>query len=286
MEPIGDSQGMDGITPELGWLGELTLTVKRGDRRTELARCYAKAPLKVQRAFYPEDDIAHLVLLHTAGGMVAGDRLTYDLCFEPDSHALITTAAAAKIYRSEGLTSTQSVQIRVGDGARAEWLPQDTILFDGCRYRQTLIVELGADATWLGWEITRFGRSARDEQFDQGDWTSDLQVSQAGRLLWVDRQAMAGEGDRWASPHGLGGWPVIGSLAYVGREVPTAVVAALRSAWVGEGETGVSRLQLGIVCRYRGRSRQDAQAWFQRVWVLLRQWDLDRPAVAPRVWQR
>jgi urease accessory protein len=79
---------------------------------------------------------------------------------------------------------------------------------------------------------------------------------------------------------------VIGSLAYVGQEVPSVVIAALRSAWAGEGEAGVSRLQVGIVCRYRGRSRQDAQAWFQRVWALLRHWDLDRTAIAPRVWQR
>lgn len=277
---------MDGVMPTLGWLGELTLTVKRGDRRSELARCYAKAPLKLQRAFYPEADIAHLVLLHTAGGMVAGDRLTYDLGFEAHSHALITTAAAAKIYRSEGATATQSVRIRVDEGARAEWLPQETILFEGCRYRQSLVVDLALGASWLGWEITRFGRSARDEQFERGDWTSDLEVSQAGRLLWVDRQGLSGEGDAWASPHGLGAMPVIGSLAYLGRGVPQETIADLRRAWRGEGEVGVSRLPLGLVCRYRGRSRQDAHAWFQRVWALLRRWDLDRSAVAPRVWQR
>jgi urease accessory protein len=280
-----DGVPMDEVTPEQGWLGELKLTVQRGDRRTELAHCYAKAPLKLQRAFYPEDDIAHLVLLHTAGGMVAGDRLSYDLCHGPNSHALITTAAAAKIYRSTGAIASQSVQIQVADGARAEWLPQETILFEGCRYQQTLTVDLEADATWLGWEISRFGRSARDEQFSEGYWTSDLEVRQAGRLLWVDRQEMAGA-DRWSSPHGLGGMPVIGSLAYVGREVPRELMTLLRQAWQGDGEAGVSRLQLGIVCRYRGRSRQDAQAWFQRVWALLRQWDLDRPAIAPRVWQR
>ena len=42
-----------------------------------------------------------------------------------------------------------------------EWLPQETILFNGAIYRQDLRVELATGASWLGWEITRFGRSAR-----------------------------------------------------------------------------------------------------------------------------
>jgi urease accessory protein len=54
-----------------------------------------KAPLKVQRPFYPEGpDVCHSVALHTPGGVVGGERLCFDFHLEPNAQAFITTAAA------------------------------------------------------------------------------------------------------------------------------------------------------------------------------------------------
>ncbi len=53
---------------------------------------------------------------------------------------------------------------RVDDGA-LEWLPQETIVFDGARARSTTQVELAGDARFLGWEIACLGRPANGEGF-------------------------------------------------------------------------------------------------------------------------
>ncbi|MBN3941428.1 urease accessory protein UreD [Nostoc sp. NMS9] len=269
-----------------GWHGKLNLVYADRQGRTQLIYNYQQAPLKVQRPFYPEGEkVCHNVILHTAGGMVGGDRLSSNIHLQPQTQALITTAAASKIYRSNGLQARQSIQMQVDAGACLEWLPQETILFNAAIYRQDLRVELATGGSWLGWEITRFGRSARGEKFLQGEWRSHTEIWQQGVPLWIDRQYLPGSEDVFHSPHGLAGKPIVGSLVWVGSAVSAEIVEKTRNLWNGEGEAGVSRLQHGLLCRYRGSSTSEVRNWFINVWQLLRVSFLNRGNCIPRVWQ-
>ncbi len=252
-----------------------------------MEHCRVQAPLKVQRPFYPEGpEVCHSIMLHTAGGVVGGDQLSLDLQLRPHSHVVLTTAAANKIYRSNGLEARQDVQIRVEPGAILEWLPQETIVFNQAVYRQDLRVELSPGAHWLGWEITRFGRSARGETYIKGNWRSQTQVWQAGRPLWIDRQWLPGCPETWNSPHGLAGCPVVGSFAWVGQAVTPDLIAQIRELEPkNQGTLGVTRLQQGLLCRYRGHSSLEARQWFTQVWNLIRLAAWKRPACPSRVWQ-
>ena len=269
-----------------GWHGKLNLVYADRQGKTQLIYNHQQAPLKVQRPFYPEGEkVCHSVILHTAGGMVGGDRLSSNIHLQPQAQALITTAAASKIYRSNGLQARQTIQMQVDAGACLEWLPQETILFNSAIYRQDLRVELATGASWLGWEITRFGRSARGEKFLQGEWRSHTEIWQQGVPLWIDRQWLLGSEDIFHSPHGLAGKPIVGSLVWVGGAVSAEIVQKTRNLWDGEGEAGVSRLQHGLLCRYRGSSTSEVRNWFIDVWQLLRVSFLNRGNCIPRVWQ-
>jgi urease accessory protein len=159
------------------------------------------------------------------------------------------------------------------------------IVFDRALYRQAMRIELAPGAQWLGWELTRFGRTARGEQFLAGEWRSQTEVWQQGKPLWIDRQWLPGSQETFYSPHGLAGCPIVGSFAYVGQEVPSELVEAVRSLWRGDGEAGVTRLMAGLLCRYRGASTIEARQWFIAVWQLLRKTYLNRLTCVPRVWQ-
>lgn len=274
--------------PSTSWHGKLELEFARTDDTTQLIHNQGVAPLKVQRSFYPEGkEVCHSVILHTAGGIVGGDRLSTTTRLQPQANALITTAAAGKVYRSNGLEARQAIQIQVGEGACLEWLPQETILFAGADYRQDLHVELAPTGSWLGWEMTRFGRSARGEQFLQGNWRSHTEVWREGVPLWIDRQWLTGNEITLHSPHGLAGYPVVGSFAFVGNTIDAETIAKIRLLWETgnyEGEAGVTRLMAGIICRYRGSSTQEVRHWLKQVWHLLRLSYLERPACSPRVW--
>ena len=232
------------------WHGNLDLVYAQQQGKTQVISSQMKAPLKVQRPFYPEDGVCHSVVLHTAGGIVGGDRNSLSFHLQPNAQALITTATASKIYRSNGLQAKQSIQIQVDADAYLEWLPQETIVFDGAIYRQDLHVELAPGAKWLGWEITRFGRTARGERFLTGDWKSHTEVWQQGVPLWIDRQWLPGGEKIIDSPHGLARQPIVGSLAWIGQAVEPEIVEKARVLFPhnnSSSQGGVTRLPMGLL---------------------------------------
>lgn len=269
------------------WQGHLALEFARRADKTILSRSQVQAPLKVQRPFYPEGEtVCHSVMLHTAGGIVGGDQLSFRVQLGPDAQALVTTAAAAKVYRSNGLEAQQTTQIQVGTGACLEWLPQEAIVFDGALYRQHLKVELAAGAIWLGWDITRLGRTARNERFLSGEWRSRTEVWQEGNLIWIDPQYVQGGSEVLDSLHGLAGYPVIGSFTLIGQSIPDELLQKVRLIERPElAQVGVTRLTTGLLCRYRGASTAEARQWLIGIWQLLRQECLGRAYCVPRVWQ-
>ena len=271
------------------WQGEATLKYSRQGDKTQVSSA-AQAPLKVQRPFYPESDaVCHTVLIHTAGGMVAGDRLAYSVNLGVDAHSLVTTAAAAKVYRSHGQVASQAIVMRLAPGSYLEWLPQETILFNQANFLQTLTVNLEPGAQWLSWDLYRFGRTAGGEQFTEGLWRSQTAVWQHDRPLWIDRQRLVGHPTDLKHPHGLAGYPVIGTLVWLGREVSPEFVQRLRDAWLAlgyAGQAGVSRLPLGLVCRYRGPSSAQGRDWFVQIWQQIRRQVSGESACLPRVWPR
>lgn len=251
------------------WQATLTLRYDRSTDRTRLSHCAVQAPLKVQRSFYePGSSQCQTLLLHTGGGMVAGDRLIYDIGLGPNSDVGLSTASAGKIYRSQGQWSEQIVNLRVDSGAMVSWFPQETIVFNAAQYHQTFQVDLAADAQFKGWEIIRFGRTARQEAFTHGHWRSRWEIWQAGHLIWTERQQVIGSPDLIHSPNGLGGWPVIATYLDLSQSFDPAFLTLARTAIApliapSSVSVGLSLTATnGLIGRYRGDSSQQAKAIF------------------------
>src|SRR5689334_13378367 len=102
-----------------GWEASLDLEFAARGARTILARRASVGPLVVQRPFYPEGGVAHVYLVHPPGGVVGGDQLRLRVVAEEGAHALLTTPAATKFYRSDGRVARQRQEI-VADGATVE----------------------------------------------------------------------------------------------------------------------------------------------------------------------
>lgn len=271
------------------WQGILELDYQKINNSTQLVKAYSQAPLKIQRSFYPEgQEICHSIILHTAGGMVGGDRLSQTINLQPETQVLLTTPAASKIYRSSGETAQNTINIEIQEQAYLEFIPREMIIFNGAIFSQNLRVNLAPNACYLGWEITRFGRTARGEIFNQGQWKSCTEIWQNGCPVWIDRQGFIANEEILNSPHGLGGKPVIATLTWVGQPVSEDIVKNIRQLWSQRetsSQAGVTQLISGLLCRYRGNSTQEVINWFTDVWQLLRQNYTGKSIVKPRVWQ-
>ena len=102
--------------------------------------------------------------------------------------AHVTASAAEKIYRSTGPTTAIR---QVSDGRRAgaalEFLPPETILFDGARLRRETSDRSRCRApAFLGGDIVIFGRRARGERFTCGFLREVWEVHRNGELVWGD----------------------------------------------------------------------------------------------------
>ena len=105
-------------TSEQGWVGDLELGFACRDGDTVLARRAHRGPLLIQRPFFPEGrGCCHVYVLHPPGGVVAGDQLTLRASADAGAHALLTTPAATKIYRSgDGRAAAQRQHLRAAAG--------------------------------------------------------------------------------------------------------------------------------------------------------------------------
>jgi urease accessory protein len=81
--------------------------------------------------------------------------------------------------------------VTVGENARCEWLPQETILFEGARLSRRLDIALAPGARLLAAEMLVFGRAARGERFRHGSLHDAWRIRRDGRLIWADALNLA-----------------------------------------------------------------------------------------------
>ena len=125
--------------------------------------------------------------INSAGGVAQGDRLEAELAAGPGGRLTVASQAAERYYRSPGgAPALVRTRLSVAEGATLEWLPQETILFDGCALDRRLNVELAPDACFLAVETLVFGRTAMGEAVRQAHIRDTIRIHRAGSLLWHD----------------------------------------------------------------------------------------------------
>ena len=102
------------------------------------------------------------------------------------AEVLFTTQSAEKIYRSDSGASEVETHVAVGAGARLEWLPQETILFQGARFARRLEVDLAADASLFLVEAITFGRIAMGEHSIDAAIHDLWRVRRESRLVFAE----------------------------------------------------------------------------------------------------
>jgi urease accessory protein len=280
-----------------GWSARLNLRfeprqVNRATRTVMTERNHF-GPLRILKPLYPEGDaICHAVIVHPPGGIVAGDSLAVDLFVDSGAHALATTPGAQKWYRSTGAAASAITRLHVADDASLEWMPQETMVFDGARAKQRLEITLAPKACFFGWEMLCLGRTTRGERFATGEFRQSIRLVRvdSGAPLWRESVVLMGEDPLMSSPLGFRGLPITATawitlpdcdsgaasadlLAAVRAELGDAPLAAASSP-----EAGL------IVIKAMGDAPEAVRNLLIGVWKKIRLQVFAREAILPRIW--
>jgi urease accessory protein len=271
------------------WPARLVLTAARDGAGATRVHARHDGPLRLLKTLYPEGaGIAHAVLVHPPGGLVGGDRLDIQLDLQAGAHLLVTTPAATRFYRSNAGEATQVVQANVGEGARLEWLPQETLAYPACIARNEVRLSLAAGASLFATEVLGLGLPAAGQPFDTGRLLQHLEIT--GQ--WLDRGWLdAADKALLDGPCGLAGHRVLGTLAYA-QTVALAEVDALltdsRALLQDVPKSGITHLAgprgAVLLARVVGDEVEAVTLALRRVRALWRErlWSLQ--AGAPRIW--
>lgn len=229
--------------------GALRLVVAHTDSGSAAEDVAESGPLRVRfpriRGERPE-----AILINTAGGIVGGDKLEFHVETREDASLAITSQAAEKIYRSNGLTSRVSVSLKAEAGSELFWLPQETILFDRARIEREIDADVSPDGSLSICEAVVFGRDAMGEKVERGLLRDRWRVRRDGKLIFAD--ALTLDGDIKATLNrraALNGKIAMATMVRVSRDAASRL-DAVRDALSGEGiEAGASAFDGMLVAR-------------------------------------
>lgn len=175
--------------------GESRVVFAVRDGQTRLADLYQRDPCRVLFPHPEPGEPPLAVLVTTSGGVTDGDRLAMAVEIGAGGAAVATTQAAEKIYRAARRDEhcAMDFALQVGEGASLDWLPQETIVFEGARLKRRTVADVAAGGALLACEMVVLGRAASGERFASGLLLDAWSVRRAGKLVWTDTLRVEGE---------------------------------------------------------------------------------------------
>lgn len=171
------------------------MVAKKHGEETRLTDLHQKGSLKT---LFPQPlgNTLDMVCLNTAGGVTGGDSFTYHIQALENAGICISSQAAERAYKSHpDQTGTIKVNLQIGSGARIDWLPQETILFNRASIQRCMEVELSKNARALMVEPVVFGRTAMGERITQLEFSDQWRIKRDGALVFADATKISGDAE-------------------------------------------------------------------------------------------
>ena len=268
--------------------GRAEIRFKHGINGTSLDHLYHHDPVRVVFPTPALGDIPQGTIITTSGGLTGGDKINIKAAVNEGARAMIAAQAAEKIYRSVGPDVQIDVALTATSDAWLEYLPQETILFDGARLNRTTKIEAEPGAQVLAGEIIVLGRRGSGEIFQHGILREAWQVSIENRLTWADTLLLGeGKGGPLNHPAGFGGATTIATAVYVSPDAPEHLgLARELIACPGHDDIRSSATLVNglLIVRWLGLKALPLRTDFGFFWQNFRHRVAGLPGRLPRLW--
>lgn len=133
------------------------------------------------------------MLLNTAGGVTGGDQFRFSGHAGEGTDLTLTTQACERAYKAQPGQAAQIVNsLSAGPQAQLNWLPQETILYNGSALNRRLRLDLAEDASALVVEPLIFGRAAMGETLTHIRLNDRIEICRDGATVFVDATRFTG----------------------------------------------------------------------------------------------
>jgi urease accessory protein len=213
--------------------GELRVSVKRRGDLSVLDGLRQAGCLKARFPRSLSPGWLDATTINTSGGVVGGDRLESVIVVGEGARATIAAQAAERFYRSLPGSAPTVVRtsVRVEAEAEAEWLPQETILFDRCALDRRLSIDVAPGAWFLGVETLVFGRAAMGERVLNARLRDVIDVRRGADYLLHDAIRLDGEVDKLLERTATaGGARAVATLIHVAPDAESRLDAMREAA--------------------------------------------------------
>jgi urease accessory protein len=260
--------------------GLARLAIRAGeDGRSRLDRLYQSGSAKVRLPRVAVDAPLQAILLNTAGGLTGGDELAYEVAVGDAAAAVVATQAAERIYRRSAGTAAVTTSLVIGAGARLDWLPQETILFDRSSLQRHLAAEVHPSGTLLAVEAIVLGRAAMGEAVRQASLNDVWRIRRGSRLVFADAFRLDGDATAIMAGRATGnGATAFASVILVAPDAAAKLEPARLALVDSGGEAGVSSWNGMLVARLLAPTGQALRG------DLIRLIETLRGEAMPRVW--
>ena len=263
--------------------GKARCTFKMRNQKTVLDHLMQSGSFKVRFPKVKKDHSPEAVLLNTAGGLTGGDILSFEGNLAVSASAIFTTQASERAYRSLSSEAHVDTKLIADSGSRIEWLPQETILFNGSRLERTFDVDLGVGATLLAHESIVFGRTAMGEVVEQGYFSDFWRVRRNNQLIHADAVRLDGDISKTLSKTAtLNGANAMTTVLYIGADAPErlpGIQKFIKRFSLTDGVAGVSAWSGKLIFRAVAKNGAVLRSIVQPLLV-----DLRDGRELPRVW--
>jgi urease accessory protein len=265
--------------------GSARLVLAGSAHGTRIVDLFQRSPIRIMFPGIRGAPVEEAVVVNTAGGIAGGDRLEFSVTALANATATVTSQAAERVYRALNEPALIDTRLRLRDGAKLAWLPQETIVFNGGRIRRNTDIEMSARAELLALEWLVLGRAAHGEEMTCGQISDGWQVKVGGRLIWADRfRAMDEVFPRLRSRALLADFKAIGTLIYFGPDVEARVeflrdlAPQLQCHCVATAVSGL------VISRLAARDAAELKAGLREILLQFERTWAQAPFRIPKMW--
>lgn len=230
-------------------IGQLELRIAVRGHRSVASHQYHRGALKVLRPHYLDDSgQVCYVVVNPGGAYLGADLLLLDVEVGDGADLLLTTQSATKVYRTPGSFAEQRMDLRLGEGARLELMPDQLIAYREASYRQRTSVTVRPSSSLVMTEVVTPGWSPDGAGFryEEIRLRNEIRVEsdEGTDLLALDNLLIRPPAGDVTGLGFMEGYSHLGSLLVVDARVDQALADELHALTAGhDALAGVSLIR-------------------------------------------